>query len=489
MIDNYKIHSVKYNFIMNIIMRISSFVFPLITLPYITRTLGAAANGKVAFATSVITYFSMFAQLGIPTYGIRECAKCRDNKEELTKTVQELLIINGISVIISYFALLIAMIVVPKFQEEPLLLIIQSLTIILNMIGMDWLYQAIEQYQYITVRNIAFKAIGLVLMFLLVHKPEDYILYNVITVISSSGSYILNFINSKKILNQKFYVGQYEFKRHLKPIFVFFALSIAVSVYTSLDTVMLGFMSSDEEVAFYNLGTRIKMVLASTVSALGPVLLPRITFSLKNGEDDKFKYYIEESLHFVLLMAIPFTVYFTLLALQVIEILGGSEYIPATECMQVINFTIIPLGVGNIAVQQILTPRGKEIYSMYSTICGAIIDFFINLLLIPHFGAAGAALATVITEWVVAIMQIYYAWEDIRMAIKKLPYRTILLSNVVAAGVLWIMLIVIPKFNAILTLLITAVVYFIVYGSILLLMKDELVIDYGLPMLHRILRE
>ena len=92
------IHSVKYNYIMNVILRISTLIFPLITLPYITRTIGTIGNGRVAFATSIINYFSMFAQLGIPTYGIRACAKVRDDKERLSKTVQEILIINFISV-------------------------------------------------------------------------------------------------------------------------------------------------------------------------------------------------------------------------------------------------------------------------------------------------------------------------------------------------------------------------------------------------------
>lgn len=259
MTSDYKIRSVKFNFVMSMIMKISSYIFPLITLPYITRTLGAAANGKISFATSVITYYSMFAQLGIPTYGIRECAKCRDDKDKLTITVQELLIINSVSVVLSYVALSIAMILVPKFHEEPTLLIVQSLTILLNMIGMDWLYQAIEQYQYITARNIGFKAMSLVLMFLLINRPQDYIIYNGITVLSASGSYVLNFINSRKILAHKTYRGKYEFKKHLKPIFVFFSLSVAVSVYTSLDTVMLGFMSTDKEVAFYALVDQIKI--------------------------------------------------------------------------------------------------------------------------------------------------------------------------------------------------------------------------------------
>ena len=73
--------SLKLNFVMNAILTMSQFVFPLITFPYISRVLMATGNGKVATASAVITYFNMFASLGIPTYGIRACAKVRDDKE------------------------------------------------------------------------------------------------------------------------------------------------------------------------------------------------------------------------------------------------------------------------------------------------------------------------------------------------------------------------------------------------------------------------
>lgn len=486
--NDFKIHSVKFNFVMSMIMKVSSYIFPLITLPYITRTLGAVANGKISFATSVITYFLMFSQLGIPSYGIRECAKCRDDKEKLTKTVQELLIINGISVVCTYVAFIIAMILVPKFHEEPMLLIVQSLTIILNMIGMDWLYQAIEQYQFIAARNIGFKALSLVLMFLLIHNPRDYILYNAITVLSASGSYLLNFINCRKILAHKTFHGKYELKKHLKPIFIFFSMSVAVSIYTSLDTVMLGFMSTDKEVAFYSLGTKIKMVLATTVSTLGPVLLPRITYVLGRGEEDKFRRYIEKSLHFVLLMALPFTVYFTVMARAVIQVLGGEEYLPATLCMQIINFTIIPLGVGNIAASQILTPKRNEIYSMYATIIGALVDFVLNWFWIRRFGAAGAAAATVVTEWVVAFVQLRHSWLDLKHAFKKIPHFILIISNVVSAAVLWALVKILSHMNGLVVMVITAIVYFGVYCLVLLVMKDDLVIDYGVPAVKKLLK-
>src|SRR5699024_10268303 len=187
--------SLKINFMMNMLLTISSLIFPLITFPYVSRILSPEGIGKVSFATSLINYFSMFAQLGIPTYGIRICAQVRDNREKLSRVVQELLSINIITSLISYIGLFIAVFTVPKLQNDKSLYFIMSVTIILSSIGMEWLYKALEEYTYITVRSVVFKFIALLAMFLLIHKQTDYILYGGISILAASASNVLNFIN------------------------------------------------------------------------------------------------------------------------------------------------------------------------------------------------------------------------------------------------------------------------------------------------------
>ena len=177
--------SLKLNVIMNSILTMSSFIFPLITFPYVSRVLSPVGTGKVAFATSFISYFSMIAQLGIPTYGIRVCAQVRDDKIKLSKTVHELLFVNMITTILSYIGLVFALIFIPRLQADKPLYIVISITILLNSIGMEWLYKALEQYTYITIRSILFKFIGLIAMFILVHEQKDYIFYGFITIFAT----------------------------------------------------------------------------------------------------------------------------------------------------------------------------------------------------------------------------------------------------------------------------------------------------------------
>lgn len=173
--NNVKIRSVKFNFIMNVILTASTFIFPLITFPYISRILLPAGVGKVNFATSLVSYFSMIAMLGVPTYGIRACAQVRDDREELSRTVHEIFFINlimGVLVSIVYFA---ALATVPRLRADYALFAVMSTTILFNVIGMEWLYKGLEQYSYITVRSIVFKVIGLILMFLFVKSEKDYV--------------------------------------------------------------------------------------------------------------------------------------------------------------------------------------------------------------------------------------------------------------------------------------------------------------------------
>ena len=209
------------NFIMNAVLSMSSFLFPLVTFPYVSRVLLPEGTGKVSFAVSLISYFSMFAQLGIPTYGIRACAQVRDDRQALTRTAQELLIINMIMSAISYSVLIIMLIAVPRLQEDRMLYVIVSFTILLNSIGMEWLYKALEQYTYIAIRSIIFKFIALIAMFILVHKQEDYVIYGGISIFASSASNICNLINVHRYIDLK-PVGNYQISRHAKAVAVFF---------------------------------------------------------------------------------------------------------------------------------------------------------------------------------------------------------------------------------------------------------------------------
>ena len=279
----YKSKALKTNFIMNTILTLSSFVFPLITFPYVSRILLPEGTGRVSFATSVVTYFLLLSQLGIPTYGIRACARVRDDRKALSCVVHELLAINLLMSVLAYLLLGGCVFLIPKLRVEKTLIFVISFTIILNAIGMEWLYKALEQYTYITIRSVIFKAIAVIAMLLMVRQKSDYIVYGALTIFAASASNICNFVHAHKYIDF-FLKEKCDLKKHLKPVLVFFAMSCATVIYTNLDTVMLGLMKGNVDVGYYNAAVKIKGILLGVVTALGTVMLPRLSYYVEHGE-------------------------------------------------------------------------------------------------------------------------------------------------------------------------------------------------------------
>ena len=477
--------SIKKNFIMNTILTMSGFIFPIITFPYTSRVLGAEGNGAIRFASSVVAGFAMFAQLGIPTYGIKVCAKARDDKENLSKTVHELMLINLIMSVVVYVLFFAGLLLVPRFKEDRILLVIISSTIFFNMIGIDYLYRGLEQYTYITIRSLAFKIIAILMMFLMVKDKNDYVIYGAISIFASSASNIMNFINARKLISFK-HSGKLNLKQHMKPIMMFFAMSCASQVYLNLDGIMLGFMAEKADSGYYDAAIKMKNILVSAVTSLGGVLLPRAAYYIEHKQMDEFRRIAAKALHFVWIFATPLMLYFILFAREGMLFLSGNKYILAIPTMKMIVPTILFIGVSNILGIQILIPIGKEKIVLYSEIGGAIIDLILNSIFIPKYKSMGAAFGTTVAELVVVLIQVYFMRNmkdqiDLKKTFGGIGYWKILLALALAVPAsLWVKLLRVENFTDVveiqsfILLAISAILYFGVYLVVLLVTKDGL---------------
>ena len=475
--------SLKLNFVMNAILTMSSIIFPLITFRYVSNILLPDGTGKVSFAISLITYFNMFAQLGIPIYGIRICAMVRDNKEELTRTAHELLVLNFIVGAVSYFVLLLAILFVPKLQEDRALYIIVSSTIFLSAIGMEWL----EQYTYIAIRSIIFKLIAMVGMFLLIHQKSDYVVYGGITVFASSAANIINLFHARKYIGFHS-VGYYSIHRHLKPVLIFFAMSCATTIYTNLDNVMLGIMATKTQVGYYDAAVKVKVVLVSLVTSLGTVLLPRASYYVEMEMKGEFRRISAKALNFVMLVALPLMIFFMLFAEQSIRFLtGGTLYESATLPMQIIMPTLLFIGITNVLGIQILVPLGREKTVLVSEIVGAVTDLILNAILIPQYGASGAAIGTLAAEFAVLVVQYIALRSEVRGAFLDIHYFKIFAALIPAVlSAVWVSHLQIGTFWL---LVFAAILFFGLYGIVLLLLKEPLVKEIVFGLLSKLKRK
>lgn len=466
--------SLKLNFIMNAVLTVFAIVFPLIIYPYISRVLLPEGVGKVALAISIISFFTIFSQLGIPVYGLRLTAQLRDDKENLTKAVQELLIINMITTFITYTALALAIFYIPQLKEEKCLYVVLSSSIILNTVGMEWLFKGLEEYTYITIRSLIFKVIGLFLIFLLVHSKNDYIIYGAITIVSGYLAFILNFIFSFRWINFK-PLRVYNLKKHLKPIFVFFAMTCAITVYTNLDTVMLGFMKTNMDVGYYSVAIKIKNVLINLITSLGAVLLPRCSYYIKNNLIDEFRNVSFKAMSFIFVSSIPLMIYFMIFAKYTVLFLFGAAFNDSIIPMQVIMPTLLLIGITNLIGFQIMVPLGKENLILYSVILGGITDVVLNFILIPKYSATGAALGTVFAELIVLIFQVVVMKKYVLNNIKHQEYTKLIPALFLSITVS--LYLVRFSYNNLFAIIVSALSFFVIYVTILYLTKEKITVE------------
>lgn len=279
--------SVKRNAILNIIYTLVNILFPIVTFPYVSRVLSVEKMGTVSFFSTISNYAIMFGSLGVSVYGIRACAKIRNDKKKLNQTVAELEVINLFATSVVIILLIVISIYVNKLSSEPVLLIINLILIFSAAFSFDWVYSGIEQYDYITKRTITIKFISLVLVYVFVREQKDYYIYALIMAFSTVGANILNLLYIRKYVSVSG-LNRLQIKRHLGPMLLLFSSILAVNVYTNLDTVMLGFISGDREVGLYTVAVKSKTLLLTTINAISTVLLPRLSYYFSNKMEDAY---------------------------------------------------------------------------------------------------------------------------------------------------------------------------------------------------------
>lgn len=465
-----KVHSNFYNIVMGFLLKVSQVLFPLITFPYVSRVLLAEGVGRVNFAQSTLSLLSTLAMLGIPIYGIKACAKVRDDKVRLATTVKELLVINSFSMVVSYILLVVCILFIDKIRTDLILFAVMSMTIAFTVFGVEWFYQAIEQYDYITIRSIIVKALSVILMFIIVQDAGDVVQYGFIVVLGTVGSNILNIIRLHRFVSLKS-AEKMNLRHHLKPILTLFAFSATTTFYTSLNTVMLGLLKSDAEVGFFSAADKIKGLGTQIVTVASSVLLPRSAYLLEQGRKDEFHSLIKSSLQFSLVISCPMIALCIINAHHLIMILSGSGFMPAIPVMQIEIIATMFIGLTNVIGIQLFIPMDSEKYVFHSTLCGAIAGIILNSLLTPKLGASGAAISTVSAEATVLIVQLIQLRKLRIKVIEPSDLIKILTSTALASCIAYFAS---NSFTGIISrLLVSCLSFALVYLGLLLLSKEK----------------
>lgn len=468
--------SIKNNFLLNLSTTITGLLFPLITFPYASRILMADGIGQVQFFQSIIDYVSLCTALGIPLYAVREIARIRDNKELRSRTTIEILLLHAILTLVGYIVVFILAKTVAKIEIDASLFFLLSTTLFFNTIGVAWFYQAIEDFKYITLRSLFVRILSLVALFIFVKTKQDLFYYAGILVIGTVGNNIFNFFRLRKYIK----LSKGEFKRlnllrHLIPALKIFILNLVISIYVNLDSVMLGLLKNEESVGYYAAATRLTKAILGIVSSLGAVLLPRFSNMITNGQKEEFQLLANKAASFTIALNLPMSVGLIFMAAPIIHIFCGNGFEPSILTLKLVAPIVLFIGLSGIIGMQILYPQGREKYVIISTMVGACINLLINYLLIPQYGQYGAALGTVIAEFMVTVIMILLGRKYLPINILSKQNLHYLIGSIVIS-ILLAFLFVFPL-HEVNYLLIGILLSVIVYYAYLLMIKDTLALQ------------
>ena len=424
--------SLKKNALFNVLYKLFNVIFPLIYTVYLAHVLLPVGVGKVASAQNIVQYFTMFAALGIPNYGIREIAKVRDQIKDRDKVFSELFFVNASSTTIFAIAYYSFVNLHPFFADNRLLYNICGINVLFNYINVDWFYQGEEEYKYIAIRSFVIKVLSTISIFIFIRNETDYILYAFIYFFALGANNILNIINLRKY-NIKVHFKDISVRRHLRPIVILLGTAIAIELYTMLDTTMLTVMCGDETVAYYTNTIRLIRVLITLVTAIGGVLLPRLSYYSANDDKQKSRAVVEKIFYVMLFLFLPIGIGVYLISDLIVLTIYGSAFSPCIVTLKIASLLVYALGFSNLFGTQILLSYGCEKKLFYATLIGAVSNVTMNSFLIPYFQQNGATIASVISELLVTGITFYYSREFVKISLNKKLTIKILISTALMA--------------------------------------------------------
>lgn len=396
--------SILKNLSYNVILQIVLMIVPLISIPYVSRVLGAEGIGTYSFTLSVTQYFIILGTMGIALYGNRQIAYVRDDSVALSRTFWSIFILRVLSTTIALFAYYVLFSFEKSYQ---LIRMIQSIHIISAMFDITWLFVGLEDFKRIVTRNLFIKILGVIAVFVFVNDVNDVMMYTLINVGMSLASSLIMWLYVPKII-KRVKLSLQDVRHHFIPVLRLFVPQIASQVYVLLDKTMLGYLANVEQVGFYTQAERIVKSVLEVITALGVVMLPRMSNIFAKGEFSKMQQYLNTSLIGVSYVAVP-------MVLGIIGVTGsfvpwffGLGFEPVTLLMMTLSPILLFITISSVLGVQFLLPSNRVNEFTISIVSGALMNLTLNSILITRYGALGAVIGTLGAELSVMSIQFYF---------------------------------------------------------------------------------
>ena len=389
------------NYLYNLSYQVLTIILPIITVPYVTRIFTSEDLGNYGFYNSIVSYFSLFAMLGIGIYGTKQIAAAND----VSSTFWNIYVIQLIASILAISVYVIAILSVP--QMRGIIPLILGIVLFTKMFDISWLLAGKEDFKKITLRNTVVKVIGVISIFTFIRSNEDLFLYVFLIVVFDFLGQVVMWIPAKKFIKRPSF-NMKIMKKNLHPIVLLFLPQVAISLYVVLDRTLLGLLGSYSDVGIYEQGQKLISMLLTVVSSLGTVMVPRVANLLFERKDKEAQNMVKFS--FILYNLIIFPMIFGLIAVNevFVKLFLGQNFQDVKYVLYIIVFNIMFVGWTNILGYQVLVVRNKNKEFMLSTTIPAFVSVAVNIAVIPLFGYIGASITAVIVELLAFTIQWYY---------------------------------------------------------------------------------
>ncbi|APV48199.1 poly-gamma-glutamate biosynthesis protein [Lactobacillus delbrueckii subsp. bulgaricus] len=469
--------SLGLNAALNGFRSVLNIIFPIITFPYISRVLTVGEIGKYNWSNSFVSYFLLIAGLGVSTYAIREGAKFRNDRKTLSDFASQVFSINILSTLASYVLLLLCVLIFSKIHAYAICVFIFSIQIIFTTLGTEWIYSIFEEYAYITIRSILFKILSIVLLFIFVRRPGDYLKYAAITVFSAVGSNVLNYVHAKKFCTISF-TFNIDWKSHIKPILIIFGSSVASAIYVSIDTTLLGLINNNYVVGIYSVSSKMYTIVKQLISAVLTVAIPRFALLWGRNRIRQYRQLLLKISDVLAMISVPMSVGVYMLAPQIVVLLSSEKYIRSVSSLRLLCPALIFSIFSWIFTSCVLIPAKREDKVFIVTAVSAIINVVLNLLLMPAFKENAAAVTTSLSEFVSLILGIYYSKDIIKGIYEKSFLKDVLSYLVGAASIVIVCIFGSMLFKSIIAIIMFDVVLSVIeYALILIGLKNRYIFE------------
>ncbi len=405
------------NIIYQMIYQIVTVLSPLIVTPYLSRTLGPSGIGKYSYAYSIAYYFVLFAGLGITSHGSRKIAEAKNNEEELNRTFSNLFWIHlfiSLAVTIIYFIAVCA----GMNKENSTLSFIMTFYVLSAAVDVKWFFYGIENFKITVLRSIIIRVLYIVLIFIFVNSKADTWRYTFIMAFVAfflaEGSLFILLPKYVKLLRPNF-KGMI---KEIAPLFILFIPSVANLLLRHFDKIMLGMMSTYEQLGMYENTDKVFTILSTTITAASDVILPRISNLLASKNEEKAEHIFNLALRISIIVSCAFAFGLMAIAKEFVPVFFGNEFLGCISLLSWIAPTIIMTAFSVTIRKQYLIPRYKEKVYTIATCTGLAVNIVANYFMIPNYGAMGAVYGTLIAEFVVIICQFLMIHKEMNY----LPY-------------------------------------------------------------------